>query len=425
MIGLDGELSDRNELVGAKIRVIGVGGGGGNAINTMIASGLKRVEFLAANTDLQDLAANLAPTKIPLGTRLTRGLGAGGNPEIGRQAALEDVEALKKALVGADIVFLTAGMGGGTGTGAAPVVAQVAKESGALTIGVVTKPFAFEASFRMARAEEGIKALQEHVDALLIVPNERLASVLDKGVRFVDAFRRVDEVLLQAVRAIADLVTVHGLINLDYADVRAVMAEKGLALMGSAAATGEDRAMRAAQAAISCPLLEGVAIQEARDVLINITGSADLTLDEAENAANLVRESVHEDANIIFGAVIDETLSDEVRITVIATGFAPANSARQPQDAAPKLASQKVAHAAVSRQVVTPLHGRGEPRRKVFVGTVVDDSAGEPRLEPPAAAAMDRAGSADAGTDEPYVLQEESAEKDDLAIPAFLRRSRG
>lgn len=183
--------------------------------------------------------------------------------------------------------------------------------------------------------------------------------------------------------------------------------------------------MRAAQAAISCPLLEGVAIQEARDVLINITGSADLTLDEAENAANLVRESVHEDANIIFGAVIDETLSDEVRITVIATGFAPANSARQPQDAAPKLASQKVAHAAVPRQVVTPLHGRGEPRRKVFVGTVVDDSAGEPRLEPPAAAAMDRAGSADAGTDEPYVLQEESAEKDDLAIPAFLRRSRG
>ncbi len=306
---------------GARIKVIGVGGGGGNAVNTMIAAGLPGVDFLAANTDAQALRTNLAIVKLQLGEKLTRGLGAGGNPEVGKRAALEDVERLAEHLSGADMIFVTAGMGGGTGTGAAPVVAKVAKELGCLTVGVVTKPFQFEGKRRWKQAEEGLRELKAAVDTLITIPNQRLLTVAGRNSSIVETFKKADDVLLQAVRGIADLITVHGLINLDFADVRTIMAEMGMAMMGAAVASGENRAAEAAQRAISSPLLEEVAIKGARGVLINITGGPDLSLHEVNEAASLIQEEADEDANIIFGAVIDESMGDEVRITVIATGF--------------------------------------------------------------------------------------------------------
>jgi len=314
-----GELIEAIE--GARIKVIGVGGGGSNAVNTMIAAGLPGVDFLAANTDAQALRTNLATVKLQLGEKLTRGLGAGGNPEVGKRAALEDVERLAEHLGGADMIFVTAGMGGGTGTGAAPVVAKVAKEIGCLTVGVVTKPFVFEGKRRSKQAEEGLRELKAAVDTLITIPNQRLLAVAGRNSSIVDTFKKADDVLLQAVRGIADLITVHGLINLDFADVRAIMAEMGMAMMGAAIASGENRAAEAAQKAISSPLLEEVAIKGARGVLINITGGPDLTLHEVNEAASLIQEEADEDANIIFGAVVDESMGDEVRITVIATGF--------------------------------------------------------------------------------------------------------
>jgi cell division protein FtsZ len=306
---------------GARIMVIGVGGGGSNAVNTMIAAGLPGVDFLAANTDAQALRTNLSPVKLQLGEKLTRGLGAGGNPEIGKRAALEDVERLAEHLGGADMIFVTAGMGGGTGTGAAPVVARVAKELGCLTVGVVTKPFVFEGKRRSRQAEDGLRELKASVDTLITIPNQRLLSIAGRNSSIIDTFKKADDVLLQAVRGIADLITVHGLINLDFADVRAIMAEMGMAMMGAAVATGDNRALEAAQKAISSPLLEEVAIRGARGVLINITGGPDLTLHEVNEAATCIQEEADEEANIIFGAVIDESMGDEVRITVIATGF--------------------------------------------------------------------------------------------------------
>ena len=306
---------------GARIKVVGVGGGGGNAVNTMIAAGLPGVDFIAANTDAQALRANLSPVKVQLGEQLTRGLGAGGNPAVGKHAAEEDVERLRGHLGGADMIFITAGMGGGTGTGAAPVIARVAKEIGSLTVGVVTKPFTFEGKRRMKQAEDGMRELKANVDTLIAIPNQRLLSVAGRNSSILETFKKADDVLLQAVRGISDLITVHGLINLDFADVRTIMSEMGMAMMGAAIAQGENRAVEAAQKVISSPLLEDVSIQGARGVLINITGGPDLTLHEVNEAATLIQEEADDDANIIFGAVIDESMGDEMRITVIATGF--------------------------------------------------------------------------------------------------------
>ncbi|MGE5508278.1 MAG: cell division protein FtsZ [Chitinophagales bacterium] len=304
----------------ATIKVIGVGGGGSNAVNRMIAAGLSGVEFLTMNTDAQALQTSRANQRLQIGDRLTKGLGAGSNPEIGKQAAEESQEEIRRFLAGADMIFITAGMGGGTGTGAAPIVAQIARELGALTVGVVTRPFSFEGRRRHQQADSGIGSLKANVDTLITIPNDRLLSVIDKRTPVLEAFRVADDVLRQGVQGISDLITVPGLINLDFADVRAIMANAGSALMGIGIATGEERAVTAARAAISSPLLEA-SIEGARGVLLNITGGADLGLHEVNEAAEIVAASADPDANIIFGAVIDENLKDEVRVTVIATGF--------------------------------------------------------------------------------------------------------
>jgi cell division protein FtsZ len=306
---------------GARIKVIGAGGCGGNAINHMIASGLQNVEFVSVNTDSQALRNNNASIQLQMGQTLTRGRGAGGNPEIGRRAALEDEERLRKLLAEAEMVFVTAGMGGGTGTGSAPVIARLAREVGALTVGVVTRPFLFEGRKRKSQADEGVRELKDAVDTLITIPNDRLLSVASRTTTLKEAFQKADDVLLQAVRGISELVTVHGLINLDFADVRSVMADMGMAMMGTAYASGENRAVEAAHRAISSPLLEDLSIKGARGMLINVTGGMDMSLYEVHEAASLIQEEAHEDANIIFGAVIDEELKDEIRVTVIATGF--------------------------------------------------------------------------------------------------------
>jgi cell division protein FtsZ len=305
----------------AVIKVIGVGGGGGNAINTMIAAKVDGVEFIAANTDLQSLETNAAAVKCQLGCNVTRGLGAGANPEIGRKAALEDKERIAEVLKGADMVFVTCGMGGGTGTGAAPIIAEVAKEQGALTVAVVTKPFLFEGKPRRRHADEGIKQLADVVDTLIVIPNDRLQQVAGQKMSFVDAFHKVDEVLVNAVAGITDLISVPGLVNVDFADVRTIMQQSGRALMGTGRAAGDNRAAEAARQAISSPLLEDVSIEGATGVLINITGGTDLTLAEVTEAATMIEAAAHDDANIIFGSVIDPNMKDEVRLTVIATGF--------------------------------------------------------------------------------------------------------
>jgi len=304
----------------AQIRVIGVGGGGNNAVNRMIAAGLRGVEFIAINTDKQALFLSKANTKIQIGDKLTKGLGAGANPEIGEKAANESKDEIAQAIKGADMVFVTAGMGGGTGTGAAPVVAQIAKEMGILTVGVVTKPFMFEGRKRMQHAERGIEALKSTVDTLVTIPNDRLLQVAEKKTSIVDAFKIADDVLRQGVQGISDLIAVPGLVNLDFADVKTIMLDTGLAHMGIGRASGENRAEEAAKQAIQSPLLE-TSIDGARGVLLNITGGADLGLFEVNTAAELVQKSADPDANIIFGAVIDENLKDEILITVIATGF--------------------------------------------------------------------------------------------------------
>ncbi len=306
---------------GTVIKVVGIGGGGGNALSTMIQSGLSGVEFVAANTDSQSLRGNAASVKLQLGKELTKGLGAGANPDIGRQAAIESEAEITQLLQGSDMVFLTAGLGGGTGTGAAPVFARIAKEVGALTVAVVTKPFAFEGKRRLRYADQGLEELRETVDTLITIPNERLLLLAGKEMPMLDAFHRADEVLVHAVRGISDLILVPGLINLDFADVRTIMGGKGIALMGSAVAEGEHRAIDAATRAISSPLLENISIVGATGILMNVTGSKDLTLYEVNEAAKLIQEEAHPEANIIFGAVIDPKLKGEIRVTVIATGF--------------------------------------------------------------------------------------------------------
>lgn len=305
----------------AKIKVIGIGGGGCNAVNTMIASRLEGVEFIVANTDLQALGNSLASTKLQLGARLTKGLGAGANPETGRNATIEDADKLRDELSGADMIFITAGLGGGTGTGGAPVVADIAKELGALTVAVVTKPFLFEGKKRQQAAEKGLEELKQSVDTLITIPNQRLLSISDKGMSLIESFKKADEILLHASKSISDLITIPGLINLDFADVKTIMSEMGMAFMGMGIASGENKAVEATQKAISSPLLEDISINGARGLLINITGGENLTLHEVNDAATLIQEAADEDANIIFGAVIDPEMKDEIRITVIATGF--------------------------------------------------------------------------------------------------------
>jgi cell division protein FtsZ len=318
--------------VGAKIKVVGVGGGGGNALNTMIIADLTGVDFIAANTDCQALQHNRAVTKIQLGAQITKGLGAGANPEVGRQAALEDKEAIARALDGADMVFVTAGMGGGTGTGAAPVIADIARSLGALTVGVVTKPFVFEGKRRLKQAEAGIMELKNAVDTLITIPNQRLLAVADERTTLIETFKRADEVLLNAVKGISDLITIPGLINVDFADVRTIMTNMGVALMGTGSASnsssGDGRALSAARQAVESPLLEDVAIDGATGILINITGGSNMTLVEVNQACSLIQEAAHEDANIIFGSVIDDAMGDVLKITVIATGFAGRDSRR-------------------------------------------------------------------------------------------------
>jgi cell division protein FtsZ len=319
--GINIFIDDDPPITGARIKVIGVGGGGGNAVNRMIEAGIEGIEFLVANTDLQALKRSRAPIKIQLGSRLTKGLGAGANPLMGRDAALEDTEKIIEVLEGADMVFVTTGLGGGTGTGAAPIIASLATELNALTVAVVTKPFHFEGRRRMQQAEQGLRELRECVDTVITIPNERLLHTVERTVSLADSFKVADDVLRQAVQGISDLITVPGLINLDFADVKAIMQGMGLALMGAGRASGEHRAMEATQQAISSPLLEEATIEGAKGVLINITGGADLTLFEVNEASSIIREAADEDANIIFGAVIDESLRDEMKITVIATGF--------------------------------------------------------------------------------------------------------
>ena len=316
---LEFESGSRNQ---AAIKVVGVGGGGGNALNNMIVSGLQGVEFVAANTDAQALEHNSAPTKIQLGSEITRGLGCGADPDKGRDSAHEVRDRLREIFKDTDMVFVTAGLGGGTGTGAAPVVAEAAREMGALTVGVVTKPFVFEGKVRTRNAERGLDELHSVVDTVITIPNQRLLALAGKNTAMKDAFGLADEVLFNAVRGISDLITIHGLINLDFADVRTIMNQMGVALMGTGTATGDERAIEAARAAISSPLLEDLSIEGAHGVLINITGGSDLTLFEVNEASTLIQEAAHEDVNIIFGAVIDESITGgEMRVTVIATGL--------------------------------------------------------------------------------------------------------
>ena len=324
----------------AKIKVIGVGGGGSNAVNTMIGYSLGGVDFIAANTDAQALRASLSPIKIQLGSEITKGLGAGSDPSVGEKAAEESQDLIQGTLSGADMVFITAGLGGGTGTGGAPVIANIAKECGALTVAVVTKPFQFEGKRREKQSEQGIEELRKIVDTLIVIPNQRLLSMGGRNMSLIEAFKKADDILYHAVKGISDLILIPGLINLDFADVRNIMSEMGLALMGTGIARGENRAVEAAQRAISSPLLEDNSIQGARGVLLNITGGPDMSLYEINEASSLIQTEAHEEANIIFGTVVDESMGDEVRITVIATGFEESGKRKQ-EMAGPKLSSYK------------------------------------------------------------------------------------
>jgi cell division protein FtsZ len=406
----------------ASIKVIGVGGGGGNALNTMIQSGLSGVEFIAANTDAQALAHNKASVKVQLGAEITRGLGCGANPDRGRASALEARDRLRELLEGSDMVFVTAGMGGGTGTGAAPIVAEVAREVGALTVGVVTKPFPFEGRIRMKHAGHGIDELHGVVDTLITIPNERLLALAGKGTAVRDAFSIADQVLLNAVRGISDLITIHGLINLDFADVRTVMNEAGVALMGTGIGRGDTRAIDAAGAAISSPLLEDLSIDGARGVLINITGGSAMTLFEVNEASSLVYEAAHEDANIIVGAVIDETLGeDELRVTVIATGLDSLEAGQRPPEVrrpVPDAASGEIKRERerVDAPNVTPIRHEHEA-----APAMASDSYETGKLgAPPAARQQAAAGSAeDMATSG---IGFESPFEDELDTPAFLRK---
>jgi cell division protein FtsZ len=410
------------DVVPAKIKVIGVGGGGGNAVNRMIASNLRGIEFVAANTDVQALSKCQAPVRLQLGSQITRGLGAGADPEIGRKAALEDTDKILEILDGADMIFLTAGMGGGTGTGAIPVLASLASEIGALTVAVVTKPFAFEGRRRLAYAEAGVEELRGAVDTLITIPNERLLNFVERGTPLAEAFRIADDVLRQAVQGISDLITVPGEVNVDFADVRAIMSGMGMALMGTGIARGENRALEAAQRAISSPLLEETSIEGAKGVLINISGGRDLALHEVAEAARIIQSAVDQDANIITGMVIDETLEEEMKVTVIATGFRYAGDAYTAQPAAhalPPVAARPdlPLRGAAAASRVAPAFGSASPQAK--------PPAAEPPAEPakPAKVPFYAKVLAGAGrSEDPNGFGPNWSNVDDYDIPTILRK---
>ncbi len=407
---------DEEARMGARIKVVGVGGGGSNAVSRMVQAGISGVEFMVANTDAQALKANPAPVKIQIGGKLTKGLGAGADPNVGRQAALEDTDALIQALSGADMVFVTTGLGGGTGTGAAPVIASLATELGALTIAVVTKPFKFEGKKRFRQAEAGLESLRDAVDTVITIPNERLLSVIARDTSMLDAFVTADDVLRQAIQGISDLILVPGLINLDFADVRTIMSGMGVAMMGTAMAEGPSRAVDAANRAISSPLLEDASVRGARGVIINVTGGPDMSLMEVNEALTIIQESAHEDANIIFGAVVDKALTNKVKITVIATGFDHVRSERS------------TAHTPM--QTPVDMSAYSSPIR-VDTSSIVQPRASivrRPALDLPAAPARPIAVGQNGG-DIPLAEQAGlPGEFDlnlDLDVPAFLRRSEG
>ena len=402
----------------ARIKVIGVGGGGNNAVNRMIDSGMEHIEFIVANTDLQALRMSRAATKIQLGVKLTNGLGAGANPEIGRKAALEDSDKIIEVLEGADMVFVTAGLGGGTGTGAAPIIASLASEMGALTVAVVTKPFAFEGKRRMQQAERGISELMESVDTTIVIPNEKLLAVAENA-GFFESFRIADDILRQGVQGISDIITIPGIINRDFADVRAIMAGMGYAVMGTATAAGEHRTVEAAQRAIASPLLEAGAIDGARGILINITGSNSLKLAEVQQACTIIQSASHEDANIIFGAVLDEKMKDAVKITVIATGF-------KEEDMVVRATTRTCDPVILSREV--SFRQRDPFREPEPVAEPEPVFVPEPSFEPdPAPVAFQELATASAPHAEVISLDAmrsapPSYQVEDLDIPAFLRK---
>lgn len=375
---------DQEPLNLAKIRVIGVGGAGGNAINRMIDAGLGGCDFISANTDLQTLGVSSAGTRLQLGVTVTRGLGSGGNPEIGRRAVEESRELVSEALDGSDMVFVTAGMGGGTGTGAAPVVAEIAKEMGALTVGVVTKPFEFEGRHRMRQATEGLQRLKEAVDTLIVIPNQRLLSIVQKDTTLLEAFRHADDVLLHATRGISDLISVPGLVNLDFADVRSVMSRMGDALMGTGMAEGEDRAAKAARQAVTSPLLEEVSISGAKGVLVNITGGDDLSLTDVNEATSIIYDAAGEDANLFFGAVIDSRHSGTIQVTVIATGIGETGRERLRVEPARVAAAEPVTLPVMTAaDLERPAFRRAEGRREVepvkrVIRSFIDDDLETP-----------------------------------------------
>ncbi|MGC1449073.1 MAG: cell division protein FtsZ [Candidatus Sulfotelmatobacter sp.] len=413
----------------AKIKVIGVGGGGGNAVNRMIDAGVEGIEFIVANTDLQALRMSHAPVKLQLGVKLTNGLGAGANPEVGRKAALEDSDKIIEALEGADMVFVTTGLGGGTGTGAAPIIASLACEMGALTVAVVTKPFSFEGKRRMQQAERGISELMESVDTTIVIPNEKLLAVAEDA-GFFESFRIADDILRQGVQGISDIITIPGIINRDFADVKTIMARMGYAVMGTASASGAKRTLEAAQKAIASPLLEAGAIDGARGILINITGSTSLKLAEVQQACSIIQGAAHEDANIIFGAVMDEKMKDSVKITVIATGFREIPTGRRrPQETHTSFAA---AHddAMDFPDALGPREPAPDPMPKHIMEPVLSDaSITEDRMYPDDVAPVPRAHAPEHGLGGEAISLDTmrsaivtNFEQDDLDVPAFLRK---
>jgi cell division protein FtsZ len=406
-ISIQEELMDTNKNADtfARIKVVGVGGGGTNAVNRMIEEGIQGVEFVAVNTDAQALTLARASNKVRIGEKLTRGLGAGGNPDTGRKSAEESAESLYAILKNADMVFVTAGLGGGTGTGAAPIVAQIAKECGALTIGVVTRPFTFEGAKRQQSAEAGMEALKEHADTLIVIPNDRLLQIVDKRASLNDAFRMADDVLRQGIQGISELITVPGLINLDFADVKAIMSEGGAALMAVGRASGDERARNAAEQAISSQLLD-ITIDGARGVLFNVTGGPNMTLFEVNQAAAIIRETSHPDVNMIFGAVIDPNMGDDIRITVIATGFERAGIPR-------RIVERPAAHADTGRPSVVQLQRPAE-----MVSVTSGNAASQHAPSMPAQQPIQQP------APQPEFKPQNNTYQEDLDIPTFLRNRR-
>jgi cell division protein FtsZ len=445
---------DEEGTAGARIKVVGVGGGGSNAVNRMVQAGFDGVEFVVVNTDLQALRTNAATVKLQIGSKLTKGLGAGADPNVGRQAALEDTEKIIQALDGADMIFVTTGLGGGTGTGAAPVIASLASELGALTVAVVTKPFKFEGKKRQLQAERGLDALRDCVDTIITIPNERLLTIIDRTTSMTDAFATADDVLRQAIQGISDLILVPGLINLDFADVKTIMAGMGLAMMGTGVAEGPDRAMEAARRAISSPLLEGASVNGARGVIINVTGGPDLSLVEVSEASSIVQEAADEDANIIFGAVIDPALMGKVKITVIATGFgsvanarpaAPASSgaptpvdltpyadyARMRNDAVPAAAAAPAARMSIARRPLLdlPMAASGGGPAMAVPGSSSSGASIPSTGSATVAANTANTGDSDASRQVETIVDASADPDFDLSsafdVPAFLRRQEG